>query len=76
VGAVLDRGHDLAVSRAVGTVLVRDDHSRDRARLLQQPTEEARAIVIPEGAECVKRGISDGCRWFRAALIGSPSVGW
>lgn len=40
VGAVLNRGHDLAVGRSVEAELVGDDHPRHRTRLCQKATEE------------------------------------
>jgi hypothetical protein len=46
---VLDAGHDLAVSGAVGAQLVRDDHPRHRACRLEESAEESlrRGLVPP-----------------------------
>ncbi|WP_329329318.1 hypothetical protein [Streptomyces mirabilis] len=59
-------------------LLTMSDRDKDAEilALRHQITLLERAIVIPEGAEYVKRGIFAGCWWFWAALIASPSVGF
>lgn len=68
MGPVLDRGHDLAVGRAVGAEPVRDNHSRHRACFRQQRAEEA------PGSSLVPAALHENVEHVAIGVDGPPQV--
>jgi hypothetical protein len=68
VGAVLDRGHDLAVGCAVGAELVGDDHPRHRPGIFEEPAEESPVCRGSSLAVATATGAPD--RWSPPRQVG------